>query len=1032
MTLAAEDFTDFYQAVNGEPPFPWQADLVRKVLAERSWPQLIDVPTGLGKTALLDVAVFIAAATAAETGADRLGRRRIFFVVDRRIVVDEAYDRAVRLSEALNRALSSEKDTTERRVAVGLDALAPRAGAALTVPAPVPMVRTPRTLLPVTRMRGGVTWDAAWLDRPDVPGIVVGTVDQVGSRLLFRGYGVSERRMPIDAALVGTDSLILVDEAHLAEVMVATVAEAYRRDREGLGLPRAEVVRMTATAGDDQLRRYSVDVEAHRHNDVAWRRLTASKRLSVVSSDQKLVVQTIADKAIGLLTIEHDTILVVCNTVDRARQVHATLTQAASRRQDPLNAEVALLIGRSRPADRDLLVGRLKARFGVGRTRGSGATPVILVATQTVEVGANFDADGLVTESAPWDSLVQRLGRLNRLGECPGTARAVVVHDGVEDGPVYGKARDNTWNFLCSITDQTGDGLDVSPLACRDLVMRAPAGLSAARRIAPLLTIPTLDGWARTGPVPVPDAPVGPYLHGLGRDITTASIAWRDGLLDPDPTGEDAERREDDVNADLSALPIRSEELVEVPLHAVRRWLQGESVPPLSDLDEDSDPQQRVKQVGDGFRALVWRDDSTGEAFDAGRRTARPTGSWVWIEASAVRPGDVLVVPSERGGLDEFGWAPDSHRDVLDVCEVIRSRPDSIDRVASGRTRLRPLLRIDENTGRRLALPAEDSQTFRRLLHELGRDPAYQEGPLPEQALLVHLGAAIERLLEGSGAVPSDGRVPGTAWTPATLSVLKSWLAGPVTLVPVQDEDGRGSDRFLLVPSTGVLSDVERDDEFPECSSMGTGRVTLRAHHANVGDRARDIARALGLSSQLAATIEAAARWHDLGKIESRFQTMLCGGDEYEAMLVDEPLAKSGIDPADRSAYRIARRRSGLPPGARHEAWSAALVREHLAGVADSAPIDPDLVIHLVASHHGRARPWLPPVRDDKPHDVGVLLEDPLNGTGKKVAVSSAAMIDFEHPARFARLNQRYGRWGLALLESIVRCADMTVSGEGS
>lgn len=66
MTLTPEDFTPFYQQVHGDPPFPWQADLARQVLAERSWPQLIDVPTGMGKTALLDIAVFIAAATSQE------------------------------------------------------------------------------------------------------------------------------------------------------------------------------------------------------------------------------------------------------------------------------------------------------------------------------------------------------------------------------------------------------------------------------------------------------------------------------------------------------------------------------------------------------------------------------------------------------------------------------------------------------------------------------------------------------------------------------------------------------------------------------------------------------------------------------------------------------------------------------------------------------------------------------------------------------------------------------------------------------
>ena len=1035
MTLTPEDFTPFYLQVHGDPPFPWQSDLARRVLAERAWPQLIDVPTGLGKTALLDIAVFVAAATSGEVGAHRLGRRRIFFVVDRRIVVDEAYDRAVLLSKALDRALESEQDTAVRRVALGLRALAPAADRGLTL-APqggeAPERRL-RTVLPVTRMRGGVTWDSSWLDRPDLPGIVVGTVDQVGSRLLFRGYGVSDRRKPIDAALVGTDSLILVDEAHLAEVMVSTITEAYRRDGEALGLPRADVVRMTATAGDDRLPRYSLDVEAHRGSEVAWQRLHASKRLSVVSSDVKLVVQTMADQAIGLLTPEHETILVVCNTVDRARQVHATLTKAVTRRQDPVDADVTLLIGRSRPADRDLLVGRLKERFGVGRARTSGTKSAILVATQTVEVGANLDADGLVSESAPWDSLVQRLGRVNRLGKCPGTARAVVVHDGVDDGPVYGRARDLTWDFLLGTADQGVVDLDVSPLACRDLSGNVPAGASAERPVAPLLTIPTLDCWVRTGPVPLPDTPVAPYLHGLGTDFATVSVAWRDGLVDPDPMGDDAERPGEDVNADLSAIPVRSEELVEVPLHAVRRWLRGESALPLSDLDEDADAQLRVRTVRDDFRAMVWRNDPAVDSTSSARRASRPTGWWVWMDAPGVRPGDVLVIPTERGGLDEYGWAPDSDRPVLDVSEVIRSRPELLGVVGFGRALPLPLLRIDERTAGRLGLGSEDSRELRRLTRELGKDSEDREGSSPEQELPAHLAASIQRVLEPMGGLPADERLLGTAWTPAALVVLHSWVSGDVTVVPVRDKQGRGMDRFILAPSPKVARIVERDDELPEGSSMGVRQVTLRAHHANVGDRARDIAQALGLPTEVSNAVETAARWHDLGKTEPRFQAMLCGGDEYEAMLVNEPLAKSGMNPADRTAYRVARQRSGLPQGARHEAWSAALVSKHLAEAADSNSFDPDLVIHLVASHHGHARPWLPPVMDHKPRDVGALLTDLATGrTGTKVSVSSRATVDFDHPARFARLNERYGRWGLALLESIVRCADMTVSGEGS
>jgi CRISPR-associated endonuclease/helicase Cas3 len=51
---------------------------------------------------------------------------------------------------------------------------------------------------------------------------------------------------------------------------------------------------------------------------------------------------------------------------------------------------------------------------------------------------------------------------------------------------------------------------------------------------------------------------------------------------------------------------------------------------------------------------------------------------------------------------------------------------------------------------------------------------------------------------------------------------------------------------------------------------------------------------------------------------------------------------------------------------------------------------------------------------------------------GEKVTVSSDRTVCLDQPARFARLNDRYGRWGLALLETVVCCADMTVSEEGS
>jgi len=130
----------------------------------------------------------------ASWGLEGICSSHLFFVVNRRLVVDEADTHVIALAESLRRAERAADQDVRGRVAVGLRRLAPSATG---------------DLLPVTRMHGGSTWSAAWFERPDEPGIVLGTVDQVGSRLLFRGYGVSDRRLSVDAALVGTDSLIM-------------------------------------------------------------------------------------------------------------------------------------------------------------------------------------------------------------------------------------------------------------------------------------------------------------------------------------------------------------------------------------------------------------------------------------------------------------------------------------------------------------------------------------------------------------------------------------------------------------------------------------------------------------------------------------------------------------------------------------------------------------------------------------------------------------------------------------------------------
>jgi CRISPR-associated endonuclease/helicase Cas3 len=79
--------------------------------------------------------------------------------------------------------------------------------------------------------------------------------------------------------------------------------------------------------------------------------------------------------------------------------------------------------------------------------------------------------------------------------------------------------------------------------------------------------------------------------------------------------------------------------------------------------------------------------------------------------------------------------------------------------------------------------------------------------------------------------------------------------------------------------------------------------------------------------------------------------------------------------------------------------------------------------VHLVSSHHGLGRPLLPPIVDKAPVDVAVVATGAGHGT-----LSSDDTVDWAGPSRFGQLTERYGRWGLALLESIVRLADIWCS----
>lgn len=994
MTLSAADFKAFFHAIHcverHSPccgciePFVWQQQLVEQVL-EGAWPQIIDVPTGLGKTAVVEVAVFALAAQARRPPDERTAPTRTFVVVDRRIIVDQTHE----LARLLQAKLDHPENDVLTEVAVRLNALS--VGAA--VPRP----------LEVVRMRGGLNWSWRWLTSPAQPAVITGTVDQYGSRLLFRGYGVGDRLRPIDAALTGTDRLLILDEAHLAWPFVQTVETVDANERRVttagqpgrgvLALRRPPPVLLSATPPADEERKVLRFDPTAETSEVARQRLAVQRRLHLVelnakkeNASQALAAALVA--VAGQLVSSVERVAVICNTVSLARQTFAQLDERLGNQADK-----ALLIGRCRETDREHISREwVHARLSP-QDRPKGTRPLVVVATQTIEVGADIDVDALVTEAAPLDALLQRLGRLDRRGT-RGQSDAFMVyvpdrHSG-EEAVVYGAATQRTWVWLI---EQAGVPKPVTLAKLASAVDAAPhvemgptqasslldpaalSQLASEPPLAPVVLGPTLAAWARTYPRPHPDQEIAPFLHGLDRGQPEVLVCWRAGL----PSLDQADALSA-WEAELRSAPVRSHETVSVPLTEARRFLAGLPAPGGADV-EGQDPEDAAEDPGT-LKIVAVAQASDGTVHSVAPRE--------------VRPGDVLVVDAAAGGHDAWGWTGRRNGHVVaDVADLDLRRP-----------RLR--LRSEAIAGLLSAEPASLA--------------------LPDAGDLdVDLRAVLDE-------IRSIADSAATSYAPQLAQVCAS-LAKSHREARVARKQRAW--RVITSPPTGqaalpeTVDDGDDDADEPSTSSFGSRPIDLADHLRDVEQRASHVAHHLGLPPSLVRAVARAGLAHDLGKADPRFQAMLYGGDPDRRDATGRLLAKSGMDPTDHEAFRRAARRSGLPRGLTHEAQSAAL----LSALIDAAPeladgLDVDLVLYLVASHHGRGRPLLPPVTETT-GSASVKVPAQLPGSDVAVyAFSDRHLIDWDGPSRFQRLGSLYGWWGLALLETILRLADIAVSEE--
>lgn len=568
--------------------FPYQ-----RCLALEPWPDFLKIPTGLGKTAGVALAWMHK-----RLQEDSCTPRRLVWCLPMRTLVEQT---ARNVDVWLENVRKSGLDPNGRL---------PSKGHVL--------------------MGGEV--DDAWIRHPEKSAILIGTQDMLLSRALMRGYGVGRGRWPVDFALLHNDALWLFDEVQLMAAGAPTSAqlEAFRRQIGAMASCRS--LWMSATLERDWLK--TIDfandatslvmrelTDADRAHPIVRQRVAAPKELckaetivdfaATSAKDLTQYAETLANEVMNPRAHRPSkTTLVIVNRVNRAQALYDALKKR--------NATGLLIHSRFRPAERRRLNQQLAENASdQGR---------IVVATQAIEAGVDVTSAVMFTELAPWASLVQRFGRLNRGGE-EADAKAFwidIAPSAVALALPYEREE------LKASRKRLGALKDVSPQTLEPFGLDLDASRQVLRRkdLYDLFdTDPDLTGF---------DVDVSPYVRGA--DDTDVRVFWRTiAEIKIGPQGDEAAR------------PHR-DELCAVPIGQAKQWLDKQRGRAFV-WDWLEKGWMRLDRLWPG--ALVLVDAAVGgycqtRGFDAG-------------STAPVVP--VAGEDAAKAQLDRFGDDPDSLKD---------------------------------------------------------------------------------------------------------------------------------------------------------------------------------------------------------------------------------------------------------------------------------------------------------------------------------------------------------------------------------
>lgn len=552
-------FNEFYTLVHGRAPRAWQSDIAEKLLEHDSWFDGVLAQTGAGKTSVIDIAIWHLAYQVMN-GIPRTAPLRIVLGVERKLIVDEAARHTKKIAEAI--------DTKPELSAVrkALRSLLPD------------YLGDDEPTIKLTSMHGDTSREHTWW-RPVGCSVITGTMTQIVSRVLYRGVGESAGQRSLSAAVLGQDAVRFLDEPHL----MTHAVHALREQGKLVQFKAPHTVVLGATVPESMR---SGDVyTAHTPESQRWRPLDI---VTLPGAVESALAKEIAQQA-----IKHHhrddmgEVVVIVSTTKLAKEVQKNISKK--------KIDTLLVTSHVRGYDR----------------KNIGALPKkdkIVIATQTLEVGVDYDAYTIISDLAPLPSLIQRAGRAGR-HDAKRDARVVVV---TSDKPlkgqeaVYGvKPLGATLKVLNSDIESFDD-ITITDAQYDDTWVPESRKVTLDDKMADLL----FD-------VRSP-APWEAYLRGPEyRESASVSILWRD---QPELIGD---------------VPASALEKIDLPLYSFLLALTGKST-------EISDVDGVLETTGLGHLSV----EGAYRVIQSGRTSVELIDKDNYRN---IKPGDTIVLPTSAG-----------------------------------------------------------------------------------------------------------------------------------------------------------------------------------------------------------------------------------------------------------------------------------------------------------------------------------------------------------------------------------------------